>query len=166
VVLAALTTGACVCLFPATWSRWTHQQFPASLAARFDPWKALIPHGSEVLWPESPLEAAVLLDRSDYLSTLQTTGVVFSREAAREMQRRANALGAIVPPTQFFLFSGTGMSLGPTPAQLERACGTGEFPFVVTGARLSWPALAEVPQDAWHNSRGLRLYRCSDRSHG
>jgi hypothetical protein len=171
VVLLVLATAACICLLPPTWSRWTHRQFPAAVVARFAPWRELIPPGSEVLWPESPLQAAVLLERPDFLSKLQTTGVVFSREAAMEMWRRALALGAIVTPAGFFEFDGAGMTLGPSSAQLERACGTGEFSFVVTGTRLSWPALAEVPKDVWHTSNGLRLYRCADRrdpgtSHG
>jgi len=166
VALAILTTGACISLVPATWTRWTHQQFPASLVARFAPWRALIPPGNQVLWPEAPLEAALLLDRPNYLSTLQTTGVVFSREAAIELRRRADALSASVAPSSFLQFSGVGLSLGPTVAQLERACETGEFAFLVTGARLGWPPLAQLPADVWHNSRGLRLYRCADRGHG
>jgi hypothetical protein len=87
------------------------------------------------------------------------------------MWRRALAFGAIVPPAAFFRFDGAGMTLGPSPDQLERACDTGEFRFVVTGTHLSWPALAEVPKGVWHSSNGLRLYRCADRgrpdpSHG
>jgi hypothetical protein len=162
VLLAMLAMAACICLFPPTWNRWTYQQYPASLVAQFATWRTLIPPGNEVLWPESPVQASILLERPNYLSLTQTSGVVFSRAAAMEMQRRAVALGAVVPPTAFFQL-GDGMSIGPSPAQLEVACATGEFAFVVTGARLSWPAAAEVSRKVWHTSNGLRLYRCSDR---
>jgi hypothetical protein len=164
VVLVVLATAACVSLFPETWSRWTNRQFPPALVARFTSWRALIPAGSQVLWPESPVEASLLLERPNYLSIAQTSGLVFSRTAAMEMRRRALALSAVVSPAAFFQSSGPGMSLGPSPEQLERACRTAEFPFLVTGARLNWPAVAEVSRDVWHTSKGLRLYRCADQA--
>jgi hypothetical protein len=164
IALAVLTTAAGVTLFPYTWSRWTNQQFPPSLVAQFRPWQALIPPGDQVFWPESPLEASLLLDRPDYLSTAQTTGLVFSRPAAMEMRRRALALATVVNPEAFLQFSATGIGLGPTPDQLQRACQTGEFPFLVTGAHLGWRPVAEVPASAWHSSGGLRLYRCADQA--
>ena len=164
VLLAALSTTACVGVLPYTWNRWTTQQFPPSLVAQFRPWRALIPPGTNVFWPESPLEASLLLERPDYLSAAQTTGLVFSRPAAMELRRRAFALGGVTTPTRFLQFSSTGIGLGPTPEQLQRACQTGEFPFLVTGAHLDWRPAAELPASAWHSSGGLRLYRCSDRA--
>jgi hypothetical protein len=163
-LLALLGVMTCICLTPDTWRRWTHRQFPPTLVAEFAPWRALIPPNAAVLWPESALQACSLLERPDYLSLDQTTGVVFSRRAAMEMQRRAVALSSIVPSDSFFWFSGTGMGLAPSPDQLERACHTGALDFLVTGAHLSWPALAAIPDTVWHSSGGLRLYRCSDRA--
>ena len=98
------------------------------MQAQFAPWRALIPPGAEVFWPESAPEAWVLLQRPSYLSVVQTSGVVFSRAAALEMQRRALALSAVVAPAAFMDFSGGGAGIGPaTREQLERACATGEF---------------------------------------
>jgi hypothetical protein len=44
---------------------------------------------ADVFWPESPVAAWLLLDRPNCLSVLQTSGMVFSRDTAMEVQRRA-----------------------------------------------------------------------------
>ena len=163
-VLAVMATAACIVVAPTTWSRWTARAFPPSLVSRFEPWRALIPPASEVFWPESPLEASVLLERPDYLSAAQTTGLVFSRAAAMELRRRAFALAPAFPPAAFLDFDSHGAGIGPSPEQLERACRTHQFPFLVTGAHLDRPVAAELPGDAWRASKGLRLYRCADQA--
>lgn len=163
-VLAALGVGVCIWAAPPTWRRWTHEQFPPVLTAQFTPWRALIPPEAPVLWPESPVEASVLLDRPDYLSLPQTAGLVFSRAGALEMRRRAIVLAGVTPPDSFFQFSASGMGLAPTAAQLGRACRGTEVQFLVTAARLGWPPLAEISAATWPSRNGLRLYRCSDRA--
>jgi hypothetical protein len=162
--LAALGIAACGCVLPYTWSRWTTQQFPRALVEKFRPWRALIPPGENVFWPESPVAASLLLERPDYLSMAQTAGLVFSRPAAMELRRRAFALAAATAPLDFLDFNGNGIGLGPSPTQLRHACHSGEFEFLVTGARLDWSPVAEIPPTAWRSSGGLRLYRCSDRT--
>jgi hypothetical protein len=82
------------------------------------------------------------------------------------LKRRATALAPVVPPEAYLGFTGAGAGIGPAPEQLERACGTGEFEFLVTGARLSWRPVAELPATLWHTSGGLKLYRCSERAAG
>jgi hypothetical protein len=164
IVLAAVSAATLVMLLPEVWSEWSQQKFPQRMQAQFAPWRALIPPGGEVFWSESGLEAWVLLERPSYLSVVQTSGVVFSRAAALEMQRRALALSAVVPPAAFMDFSGNGAGIGPSREQLERACATGEFDFVVSSVALSWAPLATLPRAVWHPSGGLRLYRCSDRT--
>lgn len=163
VLLAALAGTSCIALSPDAWRRWSQQQFPATLVARFAPWRALLPPATEVFWPESPLESWVLLERPSYLSVTQTSGVMFSRAAALELQRRANALSAIAPASAWLRLLGGGAGIGPSARQLEEACATSEFQFLVTPARLSWRPVAEVPATVWHSSGGLRLYRCADR---
>jgi hypothetical protein len=161
-ILGVLAAGTCVALAPDTWRRWTQQQFPPTLAAQFAPWRALIPAGSNVFWSEAPLSIWVLLDRPSYISVAQTAGILFSRGSSLELRRRAAALSAVTPPQTYFSFSGDGASIGPSVLQLNRACTTGEFEFLVTGARLSWKAIAQLPPTAWPAPSGLRLYRCSD----
>jgi len=163
-VLGALAAGTCVALFPDAWRRWTQQQFPATLSRQFAPWRALIPAGADVFWSEAPLDTWVLLDRPSYISLAQTSGMLFSRTSAMELRRRAEAFAGVVPPQAYISFMGDGAGIGPSPLQLNRACATGEFEFLVTGARLPWAPLAQLSRQVWHSSGGLRLYRCSDRT--
>ena len=164
VILGVLAAGTCVALFPDARRRWTQQRFPPALSAEFTSWRALIPAGSNVFWSESPLNSWVLLDRPSYISVTQTSGMLFSRASAMELRRRAEALSAVVPPQAYLSFTGDGAGIGPSPLQLDRACETGEFEFLVTGARLPWRPVAQLPREVWHSSGGLRLYRCSDRT--
>jgi hypothetical protein len=160
IVLAALSAVSLLVLLPEVWAAWSQQKFPSAMQAQFAPWRALIPPGKEVFWSESGPEAWVLLERPSYLSVVQTSGLVFSRAAALEMQRRAQALSAVVPPAAFMNFSGGGAGIGPTREQLERVCASGEIDFVVSGVPLGWAPLATLPREVWHPSGGLRLYRC------
>jgi hypothetical protein len=164
VVLATISAATLLALLPDVWAGWSQQKFPRTMQAQFVPWRALIPPGEQVFWSESGPAAWELLQRPSYLSVIQTSGVVFSRAAALEMQRRALALSAVVAPAAFMGFSGDGAGIGPSRAQLERACETREFDFIVSGVALGWAPLATLPREVWHPSGGLRLYRCSDRT--
>jgi hypothetical protein len=160
VVLAGVSAASLLVLLPEVWAAWSQQKFPSVMQAQFAPWRALIPPGKEVFWSESGPEAWVLLERPSYLSVIQTSGLVFSRAAALEMQGRAQALSAVVPPAAFLDFSGGGAGIGPTRAQLERVCASGAVDFVVSGVPLGWAPLATLPREVWRPSGGLRLYRC------
>jgi hypothetical protein len=164
VALGVLAAGACIALLPDGWRRWSQQQFGPELVARFAPWRALIPPGSNVFWSESALETWMLLQRPNYLTVVQTSGMMFSRATALELERRARALSAVVPADAYLRLSGGGAGIGPSAQQLERACATNEFQFLVTPVRLDWQPAAAVPASVWHSSGGLRLYRCSDRT--
>jgi hypothetical protein len=163
VLLGIVGVTGCLLLLPETVARWSQQQFSPGLHASFAPWRALIPPGRDVFWSESPAQSWILLERPSYLSEAQTSGGLFSRPAAIEMQRRAVALSTVVPPAAFWGFSGSGVGLGPSPEQLERACASGAFEYLVSGARLPWAPLSRLPKETWHSSGGLGLYRCSDR---
>jgi len=163
-ILGMMAAATCVALCPDAWRRWTQQRFPPALVAQFAPWRALIPANAAVFWPESPMETWVLLQRPSYISVTQASGVLFSRAFATELARRARALSAVVPVQAYLDFSGDGAGIGPSAEKLERACGTAEFGFLVTGAQLSWQPLAQLPRAVWHSSGGLRLYRCADRT--
>jgi hypothetical protein len=162
--LGVLAAATCVALFPDVWRRWTQQRFPTPLVAQFAPWRALIPGGAAVFWSEAPLETWVLLQRPSYISVAQASGVLFSRASALEIQQRAQTLSSVVPTSAYLDFSGNGAGTGPSAEQLERACATSAFEFLVTGARLSWQPVAQLPAAVWHSSGGLRLYRCAGRT--
>ena len=163
-ILGVLAVATCIALLPDAWRRWTQQSFTPTLSQQFASWRALIPADSEVFWSEAPVDTWVLLERPNYLSVAQTAGILFTRASAMELYRRAEAFAGVVPPQTYFSFSGDGAGIGPSLMQLGRACETGEFEFLVTGAHLPWQPLAQLSRDAWHSSGGLRLYRCSDRT--
>ncbi len=88
-VLIAGAALAVAMLLPQTWAAWTRREFAPQRIAQFTAWRERVPPGAQVFWPESPLSAWVLLDRPSYLSVLQTSGLVFSRNTAMELERRA-----------------------------------------------------------------------------
>jgi hypothetical protein len=159
-VLAALATAALAALVPQTWTRWTAREFPPQLAAHFAPWRQIIPPGAEVFWAESPLATWLLLDRPSYLSELQTSGLVFSRNAAIELQRRAGILGAILPPKLFLGWNSAGAGLRLSSQQLQDICQLAAFEFLVTSVDLGVSPAAFLPSNSGPASKGLRLYHC------
>ena len=159
ILLGGLAGAACVASFPQTWKSWTAREFPPQQLAGFSGFRERIPPGAEVFWPESAVAVWVLLQRPSYLSVIQTSGMVFSRRSALELERRAAALGGAIYPGSFMSWSaGTAMSL--SPQQLEQTCATGEFQFLVTGRDLGIDPIAEVPAASGSASRRIRLYRC------
>jgi hypothetical protein len=159
VVLGGLAVAGCVASFPQTWNSWTRREFPPQQVARFSGFRERIPPGAEVFWPESPVAVWVLLHRPSYLSVIQTSGMVFSRRTALELERRADALGAAINSGSFMSWN-AGTALTLSPQQLMQTCATGEFTFLVTSADLGVDPVAEVPATSGSTSRRIRLYRC------
>jgi hypothetical protein len=159
-MLAAIGVVGCALLLPQTWSSWTAREYPPRLVEQFAPWRERIPSGAQVFWPESPVSVWLLLDRPSYLSVIQTSGMVFSRDAALEMQRRALALRSAIPPGSFLAWD-AGLSMHLTSEQVGQACRTGEFQFLVTGADLGTAPVAVLSRSMGAASKPLRLYRCS-----
>ena len=159
-VLAAL---ACGTLYHPALAQWTARDFPPQRVAQFAPWRDLIPPGVEVFWPDSPLAAWLVLDRPNYLSATQTSGVVFSRNAALELERRARALQSVVPPRMFLGWENAAPGLGLSTPQLQALCSLAVFEFLVTGADLGFAPLDIVPGTT-PRSPVLRLYRCQARA--
>jgi hypothetical protein len=160
IALAAFAAGLCAVLLPQTWRTWTNVQYSAQDVVRFARFREIIPGGAEVFWPESTVSNWILLERPSYISVIQTSGLVFSRRNALELDRRASALGAAISRDSFMSWNagGTGMTL--SIQQLRQACSTGEFEFLVTGADLGLEQLAAVDSATGPVSKKLRLYRC------
>jgi hypothetical protein len=159
ILVGALAGAGCVASFPQTWKSWTTREYPPQQLARFSGFRERIPPGADVFWPESPLAVWVLLQRPSYLSVIQTSGMVFSRRSALELERRADALGGAINPGSFMSWSaGTAMRL--SQQQLKQTCDTGAFEYLVTAADLGFAAIAEVPAASGSASRKIRLYRC------
>jgi hypothetical protein len=109
-----------------------------------------------------PIDAWVLLQRPIYLSVDQTGSALFSRAAAREMERRDAVLAQYLPEAHFMMPKTHPAVKGEIT--LARACASGELGFIVTRIDMKAPVLAQAPDDA-PLFRGLRLYQC-DRSAG
>jgi hypothetical protein len=159
--LAVLSAAACAALLPFTWKSWTVHEFTPALNARFAALRERIPAGAEVFWPESPLGAWIVLDRPSYLSVLQTSGIVFTRAGAVELERRAHALGSVVAPSSFMEWNAAGIGLNLSPDQLLRVCATREFEFLASVAKLPFEPVAMTAAAA---TPAVRLYRCRPRS--
>ncbi len=161
--IALLVT--CTALVPVTRSRWTASQYRSSLHLSLVPWRKLIPPGTNVFWPDLPAAAWLLLDRPEYLSPMQTAGILFSREAAIEMKRRADVLSTAVPETAFLSWYDSGLeSLRLSARQMALICKTTDVAFLVTSADLHLQPIAALPRSVWPVSNGLKLYRCSGHS--
>jgi len=162
--LGVIAAAGCVALIPHTWTSWTQRNYPPQRVAQFAVFRDLIPPGAEVAWLESPVGAWILLDRPSYLSVLQTSGLVFSFQGARELKRRSDALGPAIDPATFLDWEGAGTGMTLSRQQLRAACATGEFAFLVSAADLGTAPAATVPSKG--DSPGqIRLYRCPSRPH-
>jgi hypothetical protein len=158
--VALLAVTGVVALLPLTLQQWTVAEAPPQHAADYAVWRARIPVGAEVFWPEAPVQSWLLLQRPSYLSIVQTSGIVFSRGAALEMQRRALALEGIVAPEAFLGWSTTGGSLNLSKDQLRRACDAGAFQYLVTRADLGPAPVAMIAEKGVMFASSRRLYRC------
>lgn len=168
-LLAALAAAVCVTLVPQTWHHWTALEYPPSQVARYAALRDRIPPGAEVFWPELPVGIWMLLNRPSYLSVIQTSGLMFSRRTALELNRRARALSPAVNPGTFLNWDSAGTGMMLSKQQLLQACSTGEFDFLVTGADLGRASVAAVPfatgpaSVIGAASKAIRLYRCRAR---
>jgi hypothetical protein len=160
IALATVSVMGCALLLPRAWAAWTAREFPPPLVAQFRPWRDRIPRGAEVFWPESPVATWLLLGSPNYLSVIQTSGMVFSREGALEFRRRALALSAAVGPQAFLDWDAGGPGMNLSRQQLQQVCQTGEFEFLVTGADLGLAPVAVLPRESAPLRNGLRLYHC------
>jgi hypothetical protein len=161
--IGALTLAGCIALTPQTWRSWTTREYPSTQITQFASFRNHIPPGADVFWPESPVAVWMLLDRPSYLSVIQTSGMVFSRQSALELNRRAHALRSAVLPGSFMDWNSSGTGMRLSVQQLNQACDIGEFDFLVTSADLNRELVAIVAPSA-HASQSLHLYRCDARA--
>ncbi len=141
-----------VVLLPYTYGAWTNEEFSQRQIERFASWRQAVASGDDVFWGESPLSSWVLLNRASYISAVQTAGMIFSRESALELQRRANALRDFIAPQTFLMWSSMSGHLSLSPEQLSGICRLAVFNYLVTSADLSMLPAAQLGK--------LKLYRC------
>jgi hypothetical protein len=158
-LLIGVTAATCVALLPLAWAGWTRRDYPPSLIERYSALRRQIPVGSDVFWPEAPVAVWLVLDRPSYLSIVQTSGMVFSRAGALELDRRAKNLSSAIAPATFMGWSNSGSGLNLSQSQLQQACASGSFQYLVTAADLGRAPVASVPV-AESTLRQMRLYHC------
>lgn len=164
VAIGALTVALCAALLPQTCENWTHKEYPASLIARYSSLREHIPSGADVFWPDSPLSVWILLDRPSYMSVTQTSGMVFSRPSALELERRANALSSAIPPATFMNWSAGGSTPALNQLQLSAMCNSGAVGFFITSTDLGREPDAFVAPLTGPASKKIRLYHCPARA--
>ena len=151
---AALGITAIAGLTPYAWSGWTQQEFPPAQIARYAAWRDLIAPTEEVFWPESPLSTWVSLQRPSYISGLQTSGMIFSRPTALELERRAVTLQDFIGTPTFLSWSGASAHLSLSPEALTGICRLGTFSYLVTSSNL-------IDMQPVSLIDRLKLYRCT-----
>jgi hypothetical protein len=158
-MFAALAAGGVAILIAPVWNSWTAREFTAQRFAEFAPFRAQIPPGTDVFWPEMPLGTWMLLERPNFLSGFQASGMLFSRAAALEMQRRAQSLADVVPPAEFLGWNSGALGLRLSAQQLRGACAVVDY--LVTQVDIGRPPLAVVAPPPGASGRdATRLYRC------
>jgi hypothetical protein len=150
---AALAAAALAVLAPYTWRNWSREEYPPRQMTEFSDWRHIIAPAEEVFWAESPASSWILLNRANYLSSEQTSGLIFGRAAALEFERRANVLARVIPAALFLGWDEAGEHLSLSPQALTEICGLGAFAYLVSGAELGMQPAGQVGR--------LKLYRCA-----
>jgi hypothetical protein len=158
--LVLLCAGACLELAPLTWSAWTQLTYKAADKALFASWRAKIPPGTEVLYPENPLVEWILLERPSYLSSPQAASGLFSRPAAMFIYGRAEALRPFLRAVGQSFWDADKKPHPMSTPTLAMACATSDVQFVAIRSSLDVPPIDEVSPTAKAVYRGLKLYKC------
>lgn len=124
------------------------------------PFPGLIPRGATVYWQDHFELSWFLLRRANYASSLQSVGLVFSRQTAMESHRRLMRLASFGSADAQLAAAASAPITQKTPAQdsLTELCEDQLLDFVVLGIRLEGgsPPIWENGGNPWF------LYRCSD----
>jgi hypothetical protein len=159
-LVLVLCAASCCALLPVTWQSWSSVSFVAAEKQRFADWRAKIPPGSEVLFPENPLFTWVLLERPSYISRAQATSALYSRSAAMFLYGRVLALHPYLRAIGEDFWDPDSSKNAPASPSLAQACAVGDLQFVASRASLDATPIAEVPATVKSQYRSLRLYQC------
>jgi hypothetical protein len=173
VALVALATFLCLLPFSARelGARWYDRDTEA-----FAEWRALIPPRTEVMWFDGPVSTWILLQRPSYISNLQETTGLFSREAALVMKGRVDRVETYLStePRAAWrdnLLNGKDTEAATTaraaqPVSLRQLCADApDLRFVVTSKDMLAEPIATTPARATERYQGYKLYRCEP-AHG
>lgn len=146
-------------VLPVSARTFGERDLPAIAKRALAPFRAIIPPGTDVLWNGPGAASWVLLERPNYLLPATTAGMLYSREAAMEMERRALSLSPTVPLGQFLDFHAP-EELVLAPAQERAICLSGAVPYLVSRDSIGLAPVASAAIPGQRADRALKLYRC------
>jgi hypothetical protein len=154
--IAAGTIIAAVIALPG----WVQGFYTRQTVQAFSAWRQLVPEGSDVLWSmrlrmgSDPAGAWLLLQRPSYLSSIQSTSGLFSREASMEVRRRVRTVPRQLPIEDPFdkIVIGDWTS-GPACADLP-------VRYVVTEVRITDAREIPAPASLGPPFDRMKLYIC------
>lgn len=126
----------------------------------FATWRRTIPPNTNVFWYRNNIAVWMLLERPSYLSRSSSAGVVFSRETALEVQRRAQSLDPYVDAN---LMVAGRIATDREPVReltlplLKHICSDPQLGFVVSDAHLGFGI---ANQSKSPDFKKLQLYDC------
>ena len=159
----------CALVLPAAFTD-VAQVGEAAAVREFKDWRRAIPPNSNVLVVPTPMSASFAwftLGRPSYLSADQSSGVVFSRDTAIEVRRRAAAVQALwytnwhlesrkrAPHGHAPILSADSLPL--TRETLVRICRDPELDFVVAKENVGFEPLPHPHNGGW---KDWGLYDC------
>jgi hypothetical protein len=160
IVVGCLSAAAAALVLPTMAEPWFEQEFSPTVILQFAQWRAKLPVAAEVLSVQSPLPVWLLLSRPNYISTAQSSGIVFSRATALELQHRAETLKDFIPPEGTLGWESGGAIPIRSRQQLEGICDLGAFDYLMTGMKLNREPIAIQPGKSPDDPRALKLYEC------
>lgn len=175
-VIAATAALACGALLPLGWQEWTYSHYTPELAAKFAPWRAGIPVGTEVLWPDTPVGSWYLLGRPNYWSPHQSAGAIFSRDKAVLLDQRTQVISKAMgkkdtkQALEQFELDGSATRVPAGAARIGLAgmvmlCSDPALGYIVSWMPVAPTPFPPVTVDARKLHGKLYLYRCSDLLH-
>jgi hypothetical protein len=169
-IIAALFFGLSSLVIPGSLKQMNSVGTRAEIEA-FQDWRDKIPADRSILVVPTRKSASFIwftLGRTSYLSVDQSSGVVFSREVATEVRRRANVLLPVSEPDWMILTQITEQASGKrkdrpkseplTATTLGEICKDPELGFVISEGNVGFEPIRHGHSDGWRN---WSLYDCS-----
>jgi hypothetical protein len=159
-VLASIAGGIGLLLTYHTISTSLLRQLPAYDLPDLIAWRKIIPTHDEVLWLDDPVAAWVLLQRPSYISSIQTTATLFSRDAAMALRQRTSELKTVFPSVDPLDWEAAPGSIQFASKDLTAICAAIRVNFLVTREQLSATPVAVLLDNRLNAFKGMRLYQC------
>lgn len=145
---------------------WTSEYYANTAQRIFEGWRAVIPPGTDVLWPENPVASWLLLQRPSFISSAQTATSLFSRPAALELDHRADSLSSLIPPEEFLSWEGSQLTqrerISAKIPSLQSVCLASNVRFIITSMTIPDSEPRSLPSSTRPPYKGLKLYSCPE----